>query len=98
MVDAQSATVSVGQIVAVLRDGAFIGGMCIFGWKARSWFQPIFDFFKRANDFMTSMEEKTDRIDTGMQTLLTNHLSHIELDLKTMSGRKTNYVDPLLER
>jgi hypothetical protein len=79
---------TVGEAVSTLRDITIIVGLVLSGWKARDWFQPVFDFFKNANQFMVDMRR-------DMQTLLTNHLSHIESDLRHMTGRTSDYVKPL---
>lgn len=78
-------SMTVGEALSSLRDILFVIGMAIFGFKVRSWIQPAISFFERANDFMESMQK-------DMQTLLTNHLSHIEHDLKHMSGRRTTHI------
>ena len=48
-VDPVSTVTSVGQVVAVLRDGIVTVGVCYLGWKMRDWVQPAFDFFKKAD-------------------------------------------------
>ena len=77
---------TVPEFISELRDGLFIVGMMVFGWKARSWFQPIKEFFSRVNHHM-------DVVEHGMKVILENHLTHIEADLKTISGRKNSYLD-----
>jgi hypothetical protein len=98
-------TVTLGQIISSLKDLGFIVGTCILGWKARSLVQPAIDFFKRAQTHMETMENGVGALQTGMNTLLNNHLSHMESDLKLLSGRHTDHVialvdnaDPLLEK
>ena len=92
MADSQTITVSVEQFIAAWRDGAIIIGICFFGWKARSWAQPVIEFFTRANSFMVTTQHGMGELQTGMKTLLDNHLTHIESDLKTLAhGRK---IDP----
>jgi len=103
MVD-PSSTVTIGQVVSTLKDLGFIVGTCVVGWKARALVQPAIDFFNRAVSHMDKMESSVTSLQSGMSTLLNNHLSHIEADLKTISGRGTNHVvalaetDPLLEK
>lgn len=75
------AQMTIGEAISSVRDITVVAGILIIGWKARSWIQPFIDFFEESKDFMKSMRR-------DMQTLLTNHLHHIEADLKTMSGRK----------
>lgn len=81
---------TIGEAISSIRDITLVFGVLVIGWKARSWVQPAIDFFNNANTFMFDVRR-------DMQTLLTNHLSHIEADLKHMSGRRHDHVDPLLD-
>lgn len=90
-------TMTVADAASTLRDIGILTGLVISGWKARSWFQPIVEFFKRANNFFTLGEHHMMRMEKNMDTLLTNHLSHIESDLKRISGRETGHVAALQE-
>lgn len=81
-----SSTVTIGQVVSTLKDGAFFVGILIFGWKARALFEPVLRFFTRVNVHMDTMEH-------GMSVILNNHLNHIEADLKAISGRRHAYSD-----
>lgn len=85
MLDPQ-APVSIGQLVSTLKDGAFLVGICVAGWKARSIIQPGIEFFKRCNAHMDTMEH-------GMKVILENHLSHMENDLRSLAGRRHDYID-----
>lgn len=71
---------TVGEAISSIRDITLVAGVLILGWKARSWVQPVIDFFDNANKFMVDMRH-------DMQTLLNNHLSHIESDLRHMTSR-----------
>lgn len=71
---------TIGQLASTLRDLTVVVSVVTIGWKTRSWLQPVFDFFKRANAFMTLMEH-------NMNVLLNNHIKHIESDVRRMSGR-----------
>lgn len=100
-----SSTVTLGQTISTLKDGAFIVGIVVLGWKARGLVQPLIDFFARAKQHMEIMETGMTGLRIDVTTLLNNHLSHIEQDLKTLSGRKEGYVhalsesvDPMLEK
>lgn len=73
--------------LAELRDLALIVTICFSGWKARGTVQPIIEFFKKANNHMTVMEQGMTALTSDMNILLTNHLRHIEGDLRTISGR-----------
>jgi hypothetical protein len=88
-------TMTVAELVSTLRDAGFFIGLCVVGWKARGLIQPLVDFFTRAQKHMDVMEAAATSLQTGMTTLLSNHLSHIESDLRTLSGRKDNFVHSL---
>ena len=79
---------SVGELLSSLRDITLILSMLTIGWKARAWIQPGIDFFKRANKFFDLGEAHIQRVESGMQILLNNHLSHIQSDLGHLSGRE----------
>lgn len=85
-------TITVGDAVSTLRDIGFLIALVVIGWKSRSWVQPGVEFFKRANNFFSLGEEHMRLMEINMQTLLNNHLSHIESDLKRLSGRETHHV------
>lgn len=70
----------VGEVISSIRDITFVLGILYTGWKARAWVQPIITFFDNANAFMVDTRK-------DLQMLLNNHLTHIEADLRHMSGR-----------
>lgn len=74
------ASLTLGQVSSALRDFSIVGVLVIGAWKARGFYEVAANFFERMTKHMDVME-------TGMSTLLTNHLAHIEADLKTLSGR-----------
>lgn len=82
---------TLGQVSSALRDFAVVGFLVGFAWKARGGFEVAKKFFERLTTFMDVMEKDSTFIREGMQTLLTNHLSHIESDLKTIVGRKDDH-------
>ena len=87
---------TLGQLSSSLKDFTIVAFLLGLAWKARGVYEAVTNFFNRTMKHMDAMEH-------GMQTLLTNHLAHIEKDLKQMSGRQTDYVDaeqvdPLLEK
>jgi hypothetical protein len=82
---------SVGEFISSIRDIIFIFGTLTVGWKVRSWVQPVFDFFKRTNEFFDLSEAHIKRVESGMQVLLNNHLSHIQSDLGHLSGREPRH-------
>jgi hypothetical protein len=79
-----------GEVISSVRDVVVVFTVLTFGWKVRSWVQPAIDFFDNANQFMADTRK-------DMQTLLNNHLSHIESDLRHMSGRSHEHVDSLAD-
>lgn len=84
------APLTVAQMIGELRDGAFILGLGLVGWKARSWFQPVVEFSKRLVNHMDTMEDGMADMRGDMKILLNNHVAHMERDLKTLSGRKSD--------
>jgi hypothetical protein len=75
------AQLTLGQVSSALRDFSIVGFLVVSAWKARGMFESSKKFFERLTTHMDVME-------CGMKTLLTNHLAHIEADLKSLSGRK----------
>lgn len=51
-------------------------------WKGRGFYETVSKFVERITRHMDAMEH-------GMKALLTNHLAHIESDLKRLSGRQS---------
>jgi len=78
-------TVTLGHIGSTLRDfsifGALVSGLIATVWKGRGIYDATSTFFSRIIQHMDVME-------SGMNTLLTNHLHHIEKDLKTIARRE----------
>lgn len=72
---------TLGQVSGTLRDFAVVGFLIGISWKSRGMYEAAKDFFERLTKHMELME-------SGMKTLLTNHLAHIEKDLKTLAGRR----------
>jgi hypothetical protein len=92
-------TTTIADALSSITDISLVIGIVIVGWKARSWFQPVLEFFNdtksfvaRANQHMETVEDGLSTMEEGMQILLGNHLRHIQADLKTISGRKTDYI------
>ena len=81
-------SMSVGDLIANIRDFVFLAGILILGWKARALIQPAIDFFNNAQTTMTRANQHFDVMEEGMSTLLTNHLKHIESDLAKLTGRE----------
>ena len=96
-VDPLSTVSSVGQIVAVLRDGVATVAVGYAGWKARCWIQPALDFFSKANIFMDESTRNQKVMTEGMTLLLNNHLPHIEKAMGVRKGRTVEVAEPLEE-
>lgn len=79
-------TMTLGQVSSFFRDFSIVGTLMVVVWKSRGFYGTVSNFFERITRHMDVMEH-------GMKTLLTNHLSHIEADLKMLSGRKSEYSE-----
>lgn len=73
--------VTLGQVSSTIRDLSVVVGIFGIAWKSRGWLEAAKKFFERLTTHMDVMED-------GMSTLLTNHLTHIEADLKKMTHRQ----------
>jgi hypothetical protein len=76
-----SVGMSISEMVALLRDIGFFGGVLYFGWRARGWAQPGIDFFKRAASFMDATQASLKSLQVDMHALMVNHIPHIEVSL-----------------
>jgi uncharacterized protein YgfB (UPF0149 family) len=85
MFDPSKMTVS--EAISALRDAGFLFGMVIAGWKGRSWIQPVIDFFHNGTEFMRESRLHQQIMESQMNLVLTNHLAHIEENLKAISAR-----------
>lgn len=75
------ADVTLGQLSSTLKDLSIVGIVLVGGWKARGIFESVSDFFDRAVKHMDAMEK-------GMNTLLTNHITHIEKSVEKIARRQ----------
>lgn len=82
------ADLTLGQVSSALRDFTIVGVLLTAAWKARGGYELVKNFFERLTKFMASMEADSAFIRQGMQTLLSNHLTHIEADLRNMAHRQ----------
>lgn len=89
-IDFSSMTVS--ALLAGLRDIILIVSTLSVGWKLRAWVQPGVDFFKAIKTHLAKSSLHMKVMEHQMNLLLTNHLSHIERDLKSLSGRTTEFI------
>lgn len=83
--------ITVGQIITYGRDLAIAGTILKLGWEARGVIESIKTFFKDVGGFMTSVEDKLDTLNTNVNTVMTNHLHHIDEKLDLIaSGKSAN--------
>ena len=78
--------VTIGQVSSTVRDLSIVAVLVSVSWKARGMYETVTDFFERTTKHMDVME-------SGMKTLLTNHLAHIEADLSKMAHRQVRATD-----
>jgi len=74
-------TLTLGQVSSALRDFTVVGVLITISWKSRGVYEAAKNFFERLTTHMEIME-------SGMKTLLNNHLVHIESSLKKMAYRQ----------
>ncbi len=82
------AGLTLGQVSSALRDFAIVGFLVGGAWKARGVFEGGKKFFERLTTFMDTVESDSAYIRQGMHTLLNNHLTHMEADLKHIRQRQ----------
>jgi hypothetical protein len=82
---------TLGQVSSTLRDFTVVGLLLTIAWKSRGVYESAKAFFERLTTHMDTMEE-------NMNILLTNHLTHIEKDLKTMARRQVHAIEILEEQ
>ena len=87
------AQLTLGQVSSALRDFTVVGVLLTVAWKTRGFYETVKNFFERLTTFMDVMENDSAFIKEGMQTLLTNHLTHIEADLRKMTHRQVRATD-----
>jgi len=80
------ASITLGQVSSSLRDFTVVGVLLMVAWESRGAYEAAKNFLGRLTTHMDVMEK-------GMNTLLTNHLSHIESDLRTMAYRQVRATE-----
>lgn len=85
------AQLTLGQASAALRDLTVVFFMISAAWKSRGLYERAIRFLDRIMTHMDVMEQ-------GMKTLLTNHLSHMEEDLRAIAGRKPDLIEDETEK
>lgn len=78
-------SITLGQVSSSLRDFAIVGVLITTSWKARGAYEAVTQFFTRTIKHMDVME-------SGMNTLLTNHLAHIEVAVEKMSTNQARVL------
>lgn len=73
---------SLGEIASAIKDLGFLAGFAVAGWKLRDFIQPGLDFFKKTNIFFERSEKHYSTMESQMEVLLGNHLSHLAHDKK----------------
>jgi len=80
------AQLTLGQLSAAARDISIVGALIGASWKLRGIYETASKFFERFVKHMDTME-------SGMNTLLTNHLAHMETDLRNMAHRQVRATE-----
>lgn len=75
------AQLTLGQLSAAARDISIVGALIGASWKLRGVYETVSKFIERFIKHMDTMEQ-------GMNTLLTNHLAHIETSVEKMSANQ----------
>jgi hypothetical protein len=83
-------TMTVPTLLSGMRDIILIVSTLGIGWKIRAWVQPGIDFFIGIKEHLVKSSRHMETMEYQMNLLLTNHLAHIEADLKSLSDRALN--------
>lgn len=76
---------TLGQVSSVLRDFTVVGVLLTIAWKSRGIYEDAKNFFKRLTHHM-------DFVETSLTTLLTNHLTHLEADIRKIARHQVRAV------
>lgn len=88
MISLDFSSMTVGDFIAIVKDVTIGISVLTLGWKARALIQPVIDFFKTASSTMRRANQHMFAMEAAMNTLLTNHVAHIEKDLASLVGRR----------
>jgi hypothetical protein len=77
--------ITLGQISSSIRDFAIVGTLLTVAWKARGVYESVTQFFTRTIKHM-------DTVEAGLNTLLTNHLAHIEEAVTKMTNNQARVL------
>lgn len=78
--------ITLSQLSSSVRDFSIVGLIAGFVWQARGWFAKVERFYERIILHMTTMGNFANRA-------LNNHLTHMEHDLRVLSGRKADVIE-----
>ena len=79
--------VTIGQAVAVVRDVCFVLALLFGVFKLGLWVKPAIDFFKDARLFMAEVRQHMSTTEANMDSLLNNHIPHLEQAIKDLQKR-----------
>lgn len=79
------AQLTLGKLSAAARDISIVGVLIGASWKLRGVYETAVKFIDRFVKHMDTMEQ-------GMNTLLTNHLAHIESSVEKMSANQARVL------
>lgn len=82
-----------GQVSSSLKDFTIVGLLLAVAWKARGKFDEMSNFITDIKQFMTRSTQHMKSVEDTLSVATTNHLTHIESDLRTLAGRKTDVVE-----
>lgn len=78
---------TIGELSSAVKDYGIFASVIVVAWKSRGAIQPAIDLFKKANAFFDKVDEQIARgnlhmqkMETGMDTLLNNHLAHLKAE------------------
>ena len=72
---------SISMVLVWIREIAIIVSIAVVGWKTRGAWQGVLDFSNRVVKHMETMEGFA-------QTVVENHLKHLERDVAKLVGRE----------
>src|SRR6267142_6209106 len=74
--------ITLGEIIQYGRDAAIAGAVLKLGWSARGVLELVKNFLSQVVKFMASVELKLDTLNTNVNTVMNNHLYHIDEKLE----------------
>lgn len=79
-------SITIAALSALVKDWAIVGTLAYVVWRTRGIYDSVSAFITRVNKHMILMEGFASKT-------LNNHLAHIQHDLRTLSGRKTDVIE-----